>query len=59
MDILIKDDRDLHVFHIPGKDNIIADPLSRYLNELALKLTPHLTIHTFIPPQDALGDIKK
>jgi len=59
IDMLIEDEIDLRVFHIPGKDNLIADPLSRYKNRLATLLSPGLIIGTFIPPQDALGAPKK
>ena len=38
IDMLLEDKVDLHVFHIPGKDNIIADALSRYKNKLATLL---------------------
>jgi len=48
INVLIDDGVDLRVFHLLGSDNIIADPLSRYRNELALKLVPRLTISTFI-----------
>ena len=59
IDMLLEDEVDLHVFHIPGKDNIIADVLSRYKNNLATLLSPNLIIGTFLPPQDALGAPKK
>jgi hypothetical protein len=59
IDMLIEDQIDLRVYHISGKDNIIADPLSRYKNELARLLSPGLIISPFIPPQDALGASKK
>jgi hypothetical protein len=59
IDVLIKDQIDLRVYHILGKDNLIADPLSRYKNKLAWLLLPGLIISTFIPPLDVLGAIKK
>jgi len=59
VDVLIEDQLDLRVYHIPGKENLIADPLSRFKNILAQVLSPHLIIGTFIPPQDALGAAKK
>ena len=59
IDMLLEDELDLWVFHIPGKDNLIADPLSRYKNRLATTLSPGLIIGTFLPPQDALGAPKK
>ena len=55
IDMLLEDELDLHIFHIPRKDNLIADPLSRYKNRLTTILSLGLIISTFIPPQDALG----
>ena len=59
IDMLLEDDLDLRIFHIPGHDNLIADPLSRYKNRLATILSPRLIISTFTPPQDAMGAPKK
>ena len=63
IDMLLEDKIDLHVFHIPGKDAIIAELLSRYKNRLATLFSLDLTIGTFlppqVPPQDALGALKK
>ena len=59
MNVLMDNDLDLRVLLIPGKDNIIADPLSRFRNNLAIQLAPRLSILNFIPPRDALGDCKK
>jgi hypothetical protein len=59
MNVLIEDNLDLRVFNIPGKDNIIADPLSRFKNERARMLAPRLIILSFTPPRDALGEVKK
>jgi hypothetical protein len=47
------------VFHIPGELNIVADALSRFRNDVALRAAPGLTITTFQPPQLTLGAIKK
>jgi hypothetical protein len=59
IDVLIEDEVDLCVYHIPGKDNLIVDPLSRFKNKLALLLSLGLIIRTFTPPRDALGESKK
>jgi len=42
IDMLIKDGIDLRVYHILGKDNLIADLLSWYKNRLATLLSPSL-----------------
>ena len=55
----LEDGIDLRIFHIPGKDNILTDTLSRYKNRLATLLSPNLIIGTFLHPQDALGASKK
>jgi hypothetical protein len=59
INVLSADVVDFCIFHIFGKDNIIADPLPHFLNNLTLCLGPNLTIHNFTPPQDVLGDLKK
>ena len=59
IDMLLEDELDLHIFHIPGHDNLIVDPLSQYKNRLATILSPGLIIGTFTPPQDAMGAPKK
>jgi hypothetical protein len=57
--MLIEDEVDLQVYHILRKDNLIADPLSRYKNDLAHLLSPGCIIRLFIPPQDVLEAFKK
>ena len=59
IDMLLEDGLDLRVFHIPGHNNLIANPLSRYKNRLATILCPGLIIGTFTPPQDVMGAPKK
>jgi hypothetical protein len=46
---------DVHVRHVPGDVNTVADAISRKKFSLALNLVPNLTILSFTPPQDALG----
>jgi hypothetical protein len=50
---------DLRVIHVPGKQNLVADALSRFNNSLAISLFPTLRIYPLQPPQLALGAAKK
>ena len=59
IDKLIESKTDARVLHVPGIDNDVADALSRFKNELALRLAPALRIFTFQPPHDTLGAAKK
>jgi hypothetical protein len=47
------------VYFVPGTQNVIADHLSRFQNQDALRLAPKLCIQTFQPPQNAMGAAKK
>jgi len=46
---------DVHVRHVPGENNTIADAISHEKFSQAYHLVPNLTILSFTPPQDALG----
>ena len=59
IDLAFKHEIKFKVYYIPGPENVIADLLSRFRNELAMRLAPKLVIRPFSPPQDALGVIKK
>ena len=50
---------DAHVLHVPGIENAVADALSRFNNDVALKLVLKLQIFSFQPPQGTLGVPKK
>jgi hypothetical protein len=55
----IQSDTDLRVFWLPGADNIVADALSHFKNELLARICPDITIKPLTPPRDALGVVKK
>ena len=55
VDLMLKFDVELCVFHICSINNSTADALSRFENERALSLTPSLSINPFIPPQLSKG----
>ncbi|GBE83694.1 hypothetical protein SCP_0507500 [Sparassis crispa] len=55
VDVLIRDDMQLRVTHILGKDNVIADVLSRKQFTLIMELIPGIQFSPFTPSQDALG----
>ena len=40
----------LHIFHIPGEHNVVADALSCSLFNVVHNLSPVLQIHPFTPP---------
>src|ERR1700734_2382319 len=47
------------VYDVPGKQNIIADYLSRFQNAKASQLALNMHIQQFKPPRNALGVIEK
>lgn len=55
IDLLTQYNAELRVLHISGRDNIVADCLSRWENATACSLAPGLSIHSFIPPRLTLG----
>ena len=59
VDLLLEHNIDLWVLHIPGKDNVIADLISRKKFGEAICLAPSLQISHFQPPQCVLGAAKK
>ena len=46
---------DVHVCHVSGDDNNIADAVSHNNFPQAIRLVPNLTILSFTPPRDVLG----
>jgi hypothetical protein len=59
INIALANDFHFRVLHVPGVENTVADALSRNNLALALSLVPDLQIQTFLPPQDALGALRK
>jgi hypothetical protein len=59
VDVLIDANLDFRVNHIPGKDNFVADALSRFRNLKLKAVCPHIKIQSFLPPRDVLGEINK
>lgn len=55
VDTLLSHDIDFRVFYVPGKDNVVADHLSRGRVAEALTISPALVISPFKPPRDSLG----
>ena len=47
------------VYYVLGKQNVIANFLSRFQNAKALQLAPNMRIRLFQPPQNVLGVVKK
>ena len=59
VDLLLANDVQLCVLHVPGEENRIADALSRCQFSAALALIPDLSISPFQPPRWTLGAAKK
>ena len=53
--ILVKHRISLHVLHVPGVENQMADALSQFENAKAVNSSPGLSISSFQPPRVALG----
>jgi len=49
VDIITEGDHSLHVLHIPGVENVVADALSRADFQRALNVIPNLKLSTFEP----------
>lgn len=58
VEILIHQDVDLRVWHIPGERNVIADALSRQLFSTVAQYASHLKVNTFQPPRVTSGSSK-
>lgn len=59
VDILLEFEIDFRCYYIPGPENVVADALSRFNNELLAKIAPNVSVEIFTPPQEALGRSKK
>ncbi|KAI6153030.1 hypothetical protein BKA82DRAFT_3970091, partial [Pisolithus tinctorius] len=55
IDILLAHGLDFRVFYIPGKENVVADHLSRGHVPDAVALSRNLIVSVFTPPRDSLG----
>ncbi|KIJ38676.1 hypothetical protein M422DRAFT_176203 [Sphaerobolus stellatus SS14] len=64
VDLSIKHNMQFRIFHIPGELNTVADPLSRFRNDIAIKEAAQhthlpLQISLFQPPHLTEGVAKK
>jgi hypothetical protein len=59
VDVIISHNLNVHILHIPGKDNAVADALSCQNFISAKHLCPSLMVNSFQPPQNVLGSLKK
>ena len=55
VELLLKFDIALCVFHIPGEDNIVANALSHLQYDIVQYHMPTMHVYFFIPPQLTLG----
>jgi hypothetical protein len=53
--LLISSGLQFRVFHTRGQDNVVADALSRFRNDIAYRCIPNLVIFDFQPPRLTLG----
>ncbi len=58
INVMVSHSIDLHVLHIPGSENDVADALSRSKFSRARELVPRLLILPFEPPHNVLGALK-
>ena len=59
VNMILQQDVDLHVVYILGPLNHVADTLLCYQNNMVDILVPGIHIEPFMPPQDAMGAVKK
>lgn len=59
VEVILAFDVDFRVFHISGRDNVVADHLSRWRIADAICWSPGLRVLPFQPPRNALGAAKK
>ncbi|GLB45155.1 hypothetical protein LshimejAT787_2000600 [Lyophyllum shimeji] len=60
VDVLLSSSHQLHVVHISGADNLVADAISRHLFDRARDLCPELEIiDNYLPPRSLLGASQK
>jgi hypothetical protein len=59
VDILLSNNINLRILHVPGVDNGVADALSRCSFSTALTLNPDLKISPFQPSRWTLGAMQK
>ena len=55
IDLFMLTNAQLHIHHIPGEYNIVADASSHFKNDVVCQNAPYLSILTFQPPQLMLG----
>ena len=59
VDLAVEKSISTKVYYVPGKQNVVADYLSKFQNAKALQLALHMRVRSFQPPQNALGVVKK
>jgi hypothetical protein len=59
VDAIIESRADFQVFFVRGIENVVADRLSRWKNAEAEVAAPGLSVHSFLPPRNTLGAVKK
>ena len=57
IELLLKFNIALCVFHIPGEDNFVADALLRLRYDIAQHHMPTMHVYPFIPPRLMLGAV--
>ena len=59
MNVALDHELNFCILHIRGVDNLIADAIFRFKNDLTVSLCPGLVIRNLEPPRDTLGVVQK